>query len=69
MTVLLHVTPDGFRHLPDIEQFTARNQLCPAMVGGAIHVDDFRGVGQGIVKVIKKFFRLSSELILRNFNK
>jgi hypothetical protein len=40
-TVLLHVTPDGFRNLPDIEQFTARNQLCPAVIGCAIHVDDF----------------------------
>jgi hypothetical protein len=65
----LHVTPDGLRHLADIEQFTAGNQLCPAVVGGAIHVDDLFGVGQGIVKMVKSFSRLSSELILRNFNK
>lgn len=53
MTALLHESPNGFRNLAHIEQFTTGDQLCATMIGGAIHIHDLLGVSQGVVKVIK----------------
>lgn len=54
---LLHVMPHGLWYTAYIEQAATGNQLSPAMIRGAIHVNDFFVVGQCVVKVIEQFFQ------------
>ncbi|KMK19467.1 hypothetical protein ABW09_04120 [Pluralibacter gergoviae] len=49
--------PNGFWHLADVVQTSAGNQLSAAMIGGAVHTDDFPRIAEGVIKVIEQFFK------------
>ena len=56
-TLLEHVTPHRLRDFANVEQTPARDQLCAAMIRGAVHADNLLVIAQAVVLMIKQLFQ------------